>query len=96
MDCLEFRIDEKLLGRLMVAKIKGTDGFENETNLAVRIQSTVLPDIKFESFVEWKKYVHDQSALIERQKNTEKEKQKQMSENIEYYSEWLNNKFKRQ
>lgn len=93
MDCIEFRFDENLLGRLMVAKIKGTDGFSTDMSLAANVQSTVLPDIQFASFAEWKKYVHDQTALTERLKIEEKEMREQMVENIDYYHSWLNDKF---
>lgn len=93
MDCIGMRFDENLLGRLIVAKIKGTDGFSTDTTLAATVQSTVLPDIQFASFAEWKKYVHEQTALTERLHIEQKQMRESMVNNIDYYYTWINDKF---
>lgn len=93
MDCITFRFDENLLGRLMVAKIKGTDGLTLENKPPLHVQSTVLPDVQFDSFTEWKNYVHEQTALNERMKIVNQENREKIEESIEYYKNWLNEKF---
>jgi len=88
-----YRFDENLLGRIMVAKIKALDGLTMETKLPMYIGTTVIPDKKFESFSDWKKYIHDQHALNERLKIEQYENRQKFEENISYYNTWLQTKF---
>lgn len=92
-DCITFRFDENLLGRIMVAKIKGTDGLSLENKPPLHVQSTVLPDVQFDSFTEWKKYVHEQNAMNERMKIENQESREKIENSIVYYKQWLNDKF---
>jgi hypothetical protein len=94
-DCIEFRMNEELIGRLIVAKRKGLDGVSvnDNRNENCMIQSTILPDIKFESFEEWFKYIHAQSARCELEKIAEKEMKSKMKLNLNYYGDWVNEKF---
>lgn len=91
-DCIEFRYDEDLLGRIMVAKYKATDGLTME-HKNIPVQSTVFPDVKFETFAEWKNYLHEQTALNERMKIEEKQRLEDFQENITYYRNFIANKF---
>lgn len=91
-DCIGIRYDEELLGRIMVAKYKATDGLTMETT-HIPVKSTVLPDVTFNSFAEWKDYVHEQSALNERLKIETKQRQEDFQDNIDYYRNFITNKF---
>jgi hypothetical protein len=88
------RFNEGLMGRLIVAKMTGTDRVEDETPNTVLLQSTVMPDKKFNSCAEWLASIKEDNKLLEDARRREKENKLTMQANLQYHRDWLQAKFK--
>ncbi len=92
-DFTTLRYNEKLVGRLVIAKLTGADDLLNYKNTAV-VQSTVYPEHKFESYREWLATIKEDARLMQRLKEQQEETRKIMDNNIEYHESWINAKFR--
>lgn len=93
MDCITFRFDDNLVGRLTVAKRKGDDNIIN-INKNVKIQSTVLPDIKFNSCDDWLAFIKSDNLLIEESKRQREINEQNIETALQYQKNWFEVKFK--
>ncbi len=88
------RFNEKLMGRLIVAKMTGTDRVEMETENNVRLQSSVHPEKRFASCAEWLASIKEDNRLLENARRRDKENKLTMKANLEYHGDWLQAKFR--
>lgn len=92
-DFTTLRYNEKLVGRLVIAKLTGADDLLNYKN-KVEVQSTVYPEQQFESYREWLATIKEDARLMQRLKEQQEETRKIMDNNIEYHESWINAKFR--
>lgn len=92
-DCVTTRINEELLGRIITCKLRGLDGLTLNSDEPIRIQSTVLPDQKFESFAAWRESIRQDYLAMERAKLEQKENKLIMDNNLQHQHNWLSVKW---
>jgi len=88
------RFNTELLGRLIVAKMTGTDRAEIECNKNTKIQSTVERPEQFVSFRDWSETIKRDAKLLEITKIEEQRNRNIMDGNLQHHYDWLQVKFK--
>lgn len=90
------RFNTELLGRLMASKMTGQDCDSFESRDKVKVQSTVHPDVKFDSCHDWLVSIKEDTRLLENSRKSKQERQLAMEANMQYHHNWLTTKFKTQ
>lgn len=88
------RFNEELVGRLMIAKMTGTDRVEDQNKQELLIQSTVERPHYFNSCADWLATIKEDNRLLQISRQKRKEDEEIMEANIQYHSNWLAAKFK--
>lgn len=88
------RFNEELVGRLMIAKMTGTDRVEDKDKQELLIQSTVERPQLFNGYADWLATIKEDNRLLQISKQKRKEEEDIMQANIQYHSNWLAAKFK--
>lgn len=88
------RFNTELLGRLMEAKMTGTDRIEVQCNKNAKIQSTVDRPIKYPTFRDWFDSIKSDAKLLENAQIEARHNRNIMDGNMEYHYNWLQAKFK--
>jgi hypothetical protein len=92
-DFTNFRFNETLMGRIQIGKMRGTAVMSETHNENVKLRSTVLPDVKFDSISDWLDQIRRDSRLLEQENQRREETAATMDQNLLYMHDWLGKKF---